>query len=79
MFIDDFIIFKFEVSCGIMSMNYSTQELKGTFYLKIVPLIGFMKNYRHALVISSTSWVICNSPMIRNIISIGIRISILKT
>uniref|UniRef100_M1E0P5 Uncharacterized protein n=1 Tax=Solanum tuberosum TaxID=4113 RepID=M1E0P5_SOLTU len=40
-----------EVSCGIMSMNYSTQGLKDTS--KIVRLIVFMRNYGHDIFNSS--------------------------
>ena len=36
-----------EGSCGIMSLNYSTQGLKDTSHLKTVRLIGFMQNYKH--------------------------------
>lgn len=56
-----------------------TQGLKYTSHLKIVPLIGFMRNYRHEQFSSRTSWVTCNSVMIINIISQGIRNSILRT
>ena len=68
-----------EGSCGIMSMNYSTQGLKDTSHLKTARLIGFMRNYGHEQFNSKTLWVTCNSPMLRNIISKGIRNSILKT
>ena len=68
-----------EGSCGIMSMNYSTQGLKDTSHLKTVQLIGFMRNYGHEQLNSRASWVTCSSPMIRNNISKGIRNSILKT
>ena len=45
MFMDDFMIFNLEGSCGIMSMSYSTLELKGTPHLNTVQLIRFMWNY----------------------------------
>ena len=79
MFIDDFMIFNMEGACGIMSMNYSTQELKHTSQLKIIRLIGFMRNYGHEQFNSRNSCVKYNSPMIRNIISKGINKSILNT
>uniref|UniRef100_M1DG10 Uncharacterized protein n=1 Tax=Solanum tuberosum TaxID=4113 RepID=M1DG10_SOLTU len=56
-----------------------TQGLKDSSHLKIVRLIGFMWNYGHEQFNSRTSWVTCNYPMIRNIISKGIRNLILKT
>ena len=67
-----------EGSCGIMIMKYSTQGLKDTSHLKTARLIGFMRNYGDEQFNSRTSWVTYNSPMIRNIISKGIRNSILK-
>uniref|UniRef100_M1DFH7 Uncharacterized protein n=1 Tax=Solanum tuberosum TaxID=4113 RepID=M1DFH7_SOLTU len=65
----------------IMSMNYSTQGLKDTSHLKTARLIGFMRNYGHEQFNSKTSWVTCNSPMIRIIISegLGTRYSRLRT
>ncbi|WMV37265.1 hypothetical protein MTR67_030650 [Solanum verrucosum] len=45
-----------ERSCGIMGMNYSTQGLKDISHLKTARLIGFMRNYRHELLHSKTSW-----------------------
>ena len=79
MFMDDFMMFNLEGSWGIMSMNYSTQGLKeDTSCLKIVQLIGFMQNYEHEILNSRTSWVTCNSPIIRNIISIVIRTQYLE-
>jgi len=68
-----------EDSSGIMTMNDSTQGLKDTSLLKTARLIGFMRNYGHEQFNSKTLWVTCNSPMLRNIISKGIRNSILKT
>ena len=47
MFIDDFMMFNLKGLCGYKNMNYSTQGLKDTSYLKVVRLIGFMQNYRH--------------------------------
>jgi len=41
-------------SCGIMSMNYSTQWLKNTSHLKTVRLIIFMRNYEHEIFNSRT-------------------------
>ena len=72
-------MFNSEGSCGIMSMNYSTQGLKDTSLLNTARPIGFMRNYGHEQFNSRTSWVTDNSLMIRNIISKGIRNSILKT
>ena len=67
-----------EGSCGIMSMNYSTQGLKDTSHLKIVRLIMFMQNYGHEQLNSWTSCVIGNSPMIRNVISNGLETQYLR-
>ncbi|WMV58419.1 hypothetical protein MTR67_051804 [Solanum verrucosum] len=43
-------------SCGIMSMNYSTQGIKATSHLKIDRLIMFMRNYGHEQLNKWTSW-----------------------
>ena len=56
-----------------MSINYSTQGLKDTSHLKIVRIIGFIRNYGHEQFNSKTSWITCNSTMIRNINSIGLK------
>ena len=71
-------MFNLEGLRGTINMNYSTQGLKATSYFKIVRLIGFMWNYGHELFNSRNSWVLSNSPMVRNIISKGINILILK-
>ena len=60
------MIFNLEGSCGIMSMNYLTRELKDTPQLKIVRPRGFKWNYRHEQSNLRTSWVTCNNHMIKN-------------
>ena len=71
--------FNLEGSCRIMSMKYSTRELKDTSQLMIVRLIRFMRNHENEQINSRTSSITCNSPMITCIISKEIRNSILKT
>ena len=46
-----------------MGMNYSTEGIKGSAYLNIVPLIRLMRDYGHELLSSRASWVTCNSPI----------------
>ena len=55
-----------------------TTPLKDTSHLKIVRLIMFMRNYGHEQFNSWTSWVIGNSPMIRNVISNGLETQYLR-
>ena len=68
-----------EGSCIIMIMNCLTQGLKDTSHLKTIRLIGFMQDYVDEQFNSRTSWVTCNSIMVRIIISKVIKNFILKT
>ncbi|WMV41342.1 hypothetical protein MTR67_034727 [Solanum verrucosum] len=62
-------------SITIHRIQYSRlNKLKDTSHLQTARLIEFMQNYGHELLNSMTSWVTCNSPMIRNIISKGLEL-----
>ncbi|WMV49717.1 hypothetical protein MTR67_043102 [Solanum verrucosum] len=51
-----------------LRLNSELKNFNGNTRFKNARLKGSMWNYGHELLNSRTSWVTCNSPMIRNII-----------